>query len=90
MPFEQDADQAGTDRVRALMEAQWSMMSVALLGVPALAVPLGVRDGLPTGVQLIGPRFGEELLLGAGAVIEARAGVLAPIDPVLDPPAPVV
>ncbi|WP_020551688.1 hypothetical protein [Streptomyces scabrisporus] len=44
----------------------------ALLGFPALAVPTGVADGLPSGVQLIGRRFREDLLLDAAAAIEAR------------------
>jgi amidase len=33
------------------------------------------------GVQLLGPRFREDLVLDAGEVIEARAGLLTPIDP---------
>jgi Asp-tRNA(Asn)/Glu-tRNA(Gln) amidotransferase A subunit family amidase len=42
-------------------------------GHPALAVPSGVApDGLPTSVQLIGPRWRERRLLAAGAALEAQ------------------
>ncbi|WP_228484740.1 amidase family protein [Microbacterium cremeum] len=42
------------------------------LGLPALALPAGQgADGMPTGVQLIGPLLGDELLLAAGRDIEA-------------------
>lgn len=37
-----------------------------LAGLPALAVPCGERDGLPIGMQLMAPRFREDLLFRAG------------------------
>jgi aspartyl-tRNA(Asn)/glutamyl-tRNA(Gln) amidotransferase subunit A len=36
-----------------------------LAGLPALSVPCGFIDGLPMGLQLIGPHFSEARLLGA-------------------------
>jgi amidase len=61
-----------------------TLTGVPVLGVPALAVPTGIVDGLPTGVSLLAPRFREDLCLAAGEAIEARAGVAArlPIGPV--------
>jgi amidase len=42
------------------------------LGLPALALPTGSgADGMPTGVQLIGPSFGEDMLFEAGRAVEA-------------------
>jgi aspartyl-tRNA(Asn)/glutamyl-tRNA(Gln) amidotransferase subunit A len=39
----------------------------SLAGVPALALPSGFHQGLPVGMQLIGPHFGENRLLALGA-----------------------
>ncbi|MFF8610489.1 amidase [Streptomyces sp. NPDC015346] len=72
-PFEQDADLAGDARVRELLAAQWPMQAVPVLGFPAMSVPTGLADGLPSGVQLIGGRFREHLILEAATVIESRA-----------------
>lgn len=72
-PFEQDADLAGNARVSELLAAQWPMQAVPVLGFPAISVPTGLRDGLPSGVQLIGGRFQEDLLLHVATAIEARA-----------------
>jgi amidase len=44
-------------------------------GLPALAAPAGLEDGLPTGVQLVGPRWSEVRLLGIARRLE-QAGIL--------------
>ena len=49
-------------------------MAVPVLGLPAMAVPTGVADGLPVGVQIVGPRFREDLVLAAA---EAHRGARA-------------
>jgi len=47
-----------------------------LTGLPALAVPAGLdHDGLPVGVQVVGPRWSELRLLGIAGELE-RTGVL--------------
>ncbi len=44
------------------------------LGVPALNLPLLNVNGLPLGVQVVGPRFGEEGLFRAGAMLGSLVG----------------
>ena len=51
-----------------------------LLGLPSLAVPTGVVDGLPTGVQIHADRWNDVHCLDAGAAIESVVGVLSSPD----------
>jgi aspartyl-tRNA(Asn)/glutamyl-tRNA(Gln) amidotransferase subunit A len=45
-----------------------------LAGIPAISVPVSKsKEGLPIGMQLMGPRFGEEVLLKTADVIEKLA-----------------
>jgi amidase len=80
-PWPIDFDQGGDEAVRRMLDAHHPMLAISLLGLPGLAVPMGIRDGVPTGVQIVGPRFGEELCLRAGEVIEAHLDIDLPIDP---------
>jgi aspartyl-tRNA(Asn)/glutamyl-tRNA(Gln) amidotransferase subunit A len=41
-----------------------------LAGLPGLNVPCGLSEGLPVGLQLIGPQFGENALFRAGHALE--------------------
>ncbi len=44
-----------------------------LAGLPALSIPCGfTTSGLPIGMQLMAPAFGEDLLLGAGITFQAH------------------
>ncbi|HYU16886.1 MAG TPA: amidase family protein [Candidatus Acidoferrum sp.] len=58
-----------------------------LAGLPALAVPAGIDgDGLPIGVQIVGPRWSEVGLLEIGRELE-EAGILPGFQPPPNPPA---
>jgi len=47
--------------------------------VPSVAVPTGLDEGgMPTGVQLIGPLYGDRLALAAARDVEAALGTLTP------------
>lgn len=45
-------------------------VSASLAGLPALSVPFGEADGLPVGVQLIGPQRSDARLLGLARQLE--------------------
>lgn len=49
-------------------------VSANLAGLPALSVPCGLVDGLPVGLQFIGPAFGEEVILRAAHAYEQASG----------------
>lgn len=42
-----------------------------LAGIPSVSVPCGMLDGMPVGMQLIGPALGESAVLRAAAAVEA-------------------
>ena len=54
--------------------------AINALGLPAAAVPVGIADGLPQVVQIIGPRYREDLALDAAAALEDTLGAITPID----------
>jgi amidase len=68
-------DVESTARTAQMWAECATLMAVPVIGVPGLAVPTGVVDGLPTGVQILAPRFREDLCLAAGEAIEARSGM---------------
>lgn len=77
-PWPVNADLGGDAAVREIFWNDFRFTSaISVLGLPAAATPIGLVDGHPVGVQIIGPRFREDLCLDAAAVIEARVGVLA-------------
>lgn len=79
--FPVNLDLVDADTTQRIMRAQIMQLVVPVLGLPAVSVPTGVADGLPTGVQITAGRFREDLCLEAAAAIEARAPMATPIDP---------
>jgi aspartyl-tRNA(Asn)/glutamyl-tRNA(Gln) amidotransferase subunit A len=51
--------------------ADANTVPVNLANLPAISVPAGEADGLPVGLQLIGPTFGEEAIVRAASALEA-------------------
>jgi aspartyl-tRNA(Asn)/glutamyl-tRNA(Gln) amidotransferase subunit A len=45
-----------------------------MAGLPGLSIPCGLSEGLPVGLQLIGPQFSENMLFRAGHVLETAIG----------------
>ena len=64
----------------------WLVMTFAVthLGCPAVSVPCGfTREGLPVGLQIVGPPHSEARLLAAARLFEEASGLadLVPLDP---------
>ena len=79
--FLHDADLESPGSMQAVMERLAFIMPANVLGLPSVAVPTGVQDGLPTGVQVYAEKWREDLALGGAEVIEAALGQISPIDP---------
>lgn len=77
-PGEEVRDAESHQRVQNAMRL---CTATSFVGVPAVAVPTGVVDGLPYGVQVIGRSYREDLCLEAAEAVERRLGVHTPIDP---------
>jgi aspartyl-tRNA(Asn)/glutamyl-tRNA(Gln) amidotransferase subunit A len=45
-----------------------------MAGLPSLSIPCGLSEGLPVGLQLIGPQFSENLLFRVGHALEQAIG----------------
>lgn len=74
-------DLSGPAATAELWRSHRLLVTVNFLGLPAVAVPTGLdEDGLPTGVQLIGPRNGDHVALAAARDVEAALGTLTPVD----------
>jgi len=81
LPFRDNLDQGSRDEVHRMMNAQRSLLAIAVLGFPAAVVPTGLVDGAPVGVQIVAGRFREDLCLDAAEIIEAHVAMPTPIDP---------
>ena len=76
-----DFDIGSFEETERFLVASRLITAANLLGLPAISVPVGMDEGLPQSVQIIAPRFREDLCLDAAEALEQGAGVLTPIDP---------
>ena len=58
------------ERGTGYSDAQLAAIRDVIAGLPALSVPCGFSDGLPVGMQLIGPHLSEARLLQIGHAYE--------------------
>ncbi len=72
-----DYDARGSAQTKDLFSAAMYSLATNFLSLPCGVVPIGLVDALPAGVQLIGRRYREDLILGAMQAIEDRVGVLS-------------
>lgn len=76
-----DADVRSASDMADLLQNARFLLGGSVLGFAELAMPIGTRDGLPQGVQLIAGAFREDRVLEAAALIEASEGARSPITP---------
>lgn len=71
LPFPQQLDVQSEADFERVYAAQLTQRGLPTLGLPGLTVATGQVGTVPNGVQLIAGRFREDILLAAGADIEA-------------------
>ena len=74
--FPWNYDAQGLMQTKDIFEAAVYSYSINYLGLPAGFVPVDFTEDLPAGVQLVGRRFREDVILDAMAAIEQCAGCL--------------
>ncbi|MDA4844164.1 amidase family protein [Hoeflea poritis] len=72
-----DCDTKGVDGVVDALGSSVYGYSMNFVGLPAGNVPANYNDGLPVGIQIVGRRFREDLILDACEAVEQRVGVMA-------------
>jgi amidase len=80
-PFPYGFDVAGPAEVDEMFRIIAPMLLAPVLGVPAIAVPTGLADGVPISIQIHGARFREDLVLDAAEVVERACAMPTPADP---------
>ena len=81
LPFLHDEDVHPETGFETTLKRLQFITPANVLGLPSVALPMGVADGLPTGVQVYAERWREDVALEAAEVIEAAVGRITPIDP---------
>lgn len=81
LPFKDQEDVESVAAFRRIMEAQMTQIGLPLMGLPGLTVTTGLVGTTPVGVQVVGGRYREDLLLAAGETIEAGGAPIVPVDP---------
>lgn len=69
-PFENDMDFKKPELAADIIAAQQPLCVVNAIGLPSLAIPTHVEDGIPLGVQIMGPMHDDDAILDIGSHIE--------------------
>ncbi len=65
---------AKTDDPLAMYLNDFFTVPMPLAGIPAISIPNGLSEGLPTGFQIAGPAFSENRILDAAYALEQAIG----------------
>ena len=74
-PYNQGEDQLGKDRFKDILEEQSPLYVINFLGLPSVSVPINIKNNVPSGVQIIAPRYHENLALDMAKILEEEIGV---------------
>jgi len=81
-PYKAGAEMESVEAVELILDSCSSMSAMNYLDSPSMSVPTQSRGlGVPIGVQLIGPRYGEQHVLAAAQAVEVRCG--SPVEELL-------
>lgn len=75
-PLANDLDFKSPDEVPGILDAMKPLHAVNLLGLPAVALPTGVADGLPVGVQIMAPMHDDYFALEIAERLEREIGTI--------------
>jgi amidase len=81
-PWPLDADLHPETGIELLKQATRFILPANALSLPVVALPMGISNGLPTGVQVYADLWREDLCLEVAEIIEQGARTALPIDPV--------
>jgi len=81
-PWPADADLDPKSGLDTVLNTARFITPGNVLGLPSVALPMGVADGLATGIQIYADLWREDLCLEAASIIEAKVDTPTPIDPV--------
>ena len=65
---------ARADDPLAMYAADLLTIPSCIAGLPGLSIPVGLSEGLPVGLQLVGPQLAENTLFRAGHALERAIG----------------
>ena len=74
-PYVAGADIISLDLLKEVLDSACCLAAMNFLDLPSMSLPTQVRaKGVPIGVQLIGPRYGEQQVLAAAQAVEDSCG----------------
>ena len=73
LPFPDQLDVESDDAFRRCFEAQIIQIGLPFMGLPGLTVTTGAQGTTPVGIQIIGNRYREDVMLEAGTIVEAAS-----------------
>ncbi len=80
-PLPTDTDLESAERALQIIHSHRMTVAISALSLPSAVVPVGIDEGLPQVVQIIGPPVAEMDCLAAAEAIEKQVQTLTPIDP---------